>query len=119
MAEGVGNPAQMGKKSHKDSGNGSSRGTYLLLKQDTEVIIEGLFKCLSESGTVAGAQGDKTLATATHRVLWLIHTSCQLHARLLAVLVCQQHYTVTATHTSGQLHDRAPAMLAYQPLYTH
>ena len=69
MAEGAGNPAQTGEKSHEDSGKGPSRGTYSLSKQDTEVIIKGLFKCLSDSGTVAGAQGDKTSATATHCVI--------------------------------------------------
>ena len=58
--EGLGNPAQTGKK---DSGEGPSRGTYLLSKQDTEAIIKGLFKRLSENGAVAGAQGDKTSAT--------------------------------------------------------
>ena len=58
MAEGAGNPAQTGEKSHEDSGKGPSRGTYLLSKQDTEVIIKGLFKCLSESGTVVGVLED-------------------------------------------------------------
>ena len=56
-------PAQMGEKSHEDSGEGPSRGMYSLSKQDTEAIIEGLFKRLSDSGAVAGAQGDKALGT--------------------------------------------------------
>ena len=60
MAEGAGNPAQTGKKSHENCGEGSSRGVSLLLKQDTEAIIEGLFKHLSESGVVMDTQGDKT-----------------------------------------------------------
>ena len=75
-----------------------------ILAVDTEVIIEVLFKCLSESGTVAGAQGDKTSATATHRVLWLIHTSCQLHARLRT---CRA--SMPATLHSDRNSDQRPA----------
>ena len=53
MAEGTGNPAQTGEKPHEDP----------VSKQDTEAIIEGLFKCLSESGALVGPQGDKTSPT--------------------------------------------------------
>ena len=63
MAEGAGNPAQMGEKSHEDPGEGPSGGMSSLSKQDTEATIEGLFKRLSESGVVTGTQGDKTSAT--------------------------------------------------------
>ena len=60
MAEGTGNPDQTCEKSHEDPGEGPSRGTSLLSNQDTEAIILGLFKRLSESGALAGSQGDKT-----------------------------------------------------------
>ena len=60
MAEGAGNQAQTGEKPHENSGKVPSRGASLLLKQDTEAIIEGLFKHLSESGAVMGTQGNKT-----------------------------------------------------------
>ena len=60
IAEGVGNPAQTGEKWHENFGEVPSRGASLLLKQDTEAIIKGLFKHLSESGAVMGIQGDKT-----------------------------------------------------------
>ena len=60
MAEGAGNPAQMGEKSHENCGEVPSRVASLLSKQDTKAIIEGLFKHLSESGVVMGTQGDKT-----------------------------------------------------------
>ena len=62
MAEGTGNLAQTGEKPHEDPGEGPSRGMSLLLKQDTEAIIKGLFKHLSESG---GPQGDKTSPTTS------------------------------------------------------
>lgn len=63
MEEGTGNPAHTGDKSHKNPGEGPSRGKLSLSKQDIEAIIEGLFKRLSESGMVAGAQGQKTPPT--------------------------------------------------------
>lgn len=60
MAEGAGNLAQTGEKSHKNCGEVPSRGASLLSKQDTEAIIKELLKHLSESGAVMGTQGDKT-----------------------------------------------------------
>ena len=56
---------QTGEKPHEDPGEGPSRGMSSLSKQDTEAIIEGLFKRLSESGALAGPQGDKTYPTTS------------------------------------------------------
>ena len=89
MAEGMGNLAQTGKKPHKVPSEGLSRGMLSLSKQDTEAIIEGLFKRLSESGALVGPQGNKTSPTTSGQLSIQRWTANSYHRPATRQVTCR------------------------------